>query len=242
MSVSQLTTLTSYSLLQSTITIPQYVQAAKKLGYDHLGITDRNNLYGALDFVKACQKVQIQPIIGLLLEYYSQQTQKEHEIFLFAKNDQGYKKLMRISSQKMSGSQVLLEKEASLTDLFAILPAENELSELRDAEDQQVNDRVAGLQKVFGKEQLFYGVPYQEPLVSDVTEWMEQQEVAPAAYQLVDSLHSAEAFSVKVMHHIKEGEQIENLQQEMQQVTPFRSLETPEKRETWYETNAPQAL
>lgn len=242
MSVSQLTTLTSYSLLQSTITIPQYVQAAKKMGYDHLGITDRNNLYGALDFVKACQKAQIQPIIGLLLEYYSQQTQKEHEIFLFAKNDQGYKKLMRISSQKMSGSQVLLEKEASLTDLFAILPAENELSELRDAEDQQVNDRVAGLQKVFGKEQLFYGVPYQEPLVSDVTEWMEQQEVAPAAYQLVDSLHPAEAFSVKVMHHIKEGEQIENLQQEMQQVTPFRSLETPEKRETWYETNAPQAL
>lgn len=55
------------------------------MGYKYLGITDRNNLYGALAFVKACQREQIHPVIGLLLEYYSQQTQKEHEIFLFAK-------------------------------------------------------------------------------------------------------------------------------------------------------------
>ncbi|GMA54054.1 hypothetical protein GCM10025857_54110 [Alicyclobacillus contaminans] len=85
MSSAQLTTMTSYSLLESTVEISQYVQLAKKLGYDHLGITDRNNLYGALEFMKACQKNQVHPVIGLLLEYYSSQTQKEHEIFLLPK-------------------------------------------------------------------------------------------------------------------------------------------------------------
>ncbi|GMA09448.1 DNA-directed DNA polymerase [Tetragenococcus halophilus subsp. flandriensis] len=241
MSASHLTALSSYSLLQSTIKIPQYVQLAKKMGYKHLGITDRNNLYGALEFVKACQKEQIHPVIGLLLEYYSQQTQKEHEIFLFAKNNQGYKKLMHLSSQKMSGTQVLLE-ESSLTDLFAILPVENELTELQLEDEKIAKNRVTELQETFGKDQLFYGVAYQEALADEMNEWMQQQGVQAAAYQLIDSLYPEEAFSVKVMHHIREGEQIENLQQEMQEITSFKSLETAEKKAAWYETSAPQAL
>ncbi|WP_198362434.1 DNA polymerase III subunit alpha [Tetragenococcus halophilus] len=241
MSASHLTALSSYSLLQSTIKIPQYVQLAKKMGYKHLGITDRNNLYGALAFVKACQREQIHPVIGLLLEYYSQQTQKEHEIFLFAKNNSGYKKLMHLSSQKMSGTQVLLE-ESSLTDLFAILPVENELTELRFEDENIAKNRVTALQATIGKDQLFYGVAYQEALADEMNEWMQQQGVQAAAYQLIDSLYPEEAFSVKVMHHIKEGEQIENLQQEMQGVTSFKNLEAAEKKAAWYETNAPQAL
>jgi len=241
MSASHLTALSSYSLLQSTIKIPQYVQLAKKMGYKHLGITDRNNLYGALAFVKACQKEQIHPVIGLLLEYYSQQTQKEHEIFLFAKNNQGYKKLMHLSSQKMSGTQVLLE-ESSLTDLFAILPVENELTKLRLEDEKIAENRVTELQETIGEDQLFYGVAYQEVLADEVNEWMQQQGVQAAAYQLIDSLYPEEAFSVKVMHHIREGEQIENLQQEMQEITSFKSLEAAEKKAAWYETNAPQAL
>ncbi|MCF1685524.1 DNA polymerase III subunit alpha [Tetragenococcus halophilus] len=241
MSASYLTALSSYSLLQSTIKIPQYVQLAKKMGYKHLGITDRNNLYGALEFVKACQKEQINPVIGLLLEYYSQQTQKEHEIFLFAKNNQGYKKLMHLSSQKMSGTQVLLE-ESSLTDLFAILPVENELTKLRLGDEKIAENRVTELQETIGEDQLFYGVAYQEVLADEMNEWMQQQGVQAAAYQLIDSLYPEEAFSVKVMHHIREGEQIENLQQEMQEITSFKSLEAAEKKAAWYETNAPQAL
>jgi len=242
MSATHLTTLSSYSLLQSTIKISEYVQLAKKVGYKHLGLSDRNNLYGALEFVKACQMEQIHPVIGLLLDYYSQQTEKEHSIFFFAKNNQGYKKLMHLSSQKMSGAQVLLEKEASLHDLYAILPAENELVELFGTNKPLAEDRIIELQNIIGKNQLFYGVSYQSFLAEDMQEWMEQQEVQPAAYQLIDSLYPEEAFSVKVMHHIKEGEQIESLQQEMQQVTSFKSLETPEKKAAWYETNAPQAL
>ncbi|AYW48261.1 DNA polymerase III subunit alpha [Tetragenococcus osmophilus] len=243
MSSAQLTTMTSYSLLESTVEISQYVQLAKKLGYDHLGITDRNNLYGALEFMKACQKNQVHPVIGLLLEYYSSQTQKEHEIFLFAKNDEGYKQLMRTSSQKMSGTSVVLDSHSPLKDVFAILPDENELTELLQEEKEELaKQRVTELQSVFGKDQFFYGISYQKDLATDVNAWMQEQEIQAAAYQLIDSLHADEAFSVKVMHHIKEGEQIDNLQQEMQELTASNSLEDPEKKRIWYETNAPKAL
>lgn len=43
---------------------------------------------------------------------------------------------MHLSSQKMSGTQVLLEG-SSLTDLFAILPVENELTELRFEDEKK---------------------------------------------------------------------------------------------------------
>ncbi|NTN71212.1 PHP domain-containing protein, partial [Enterococcus faecium] len=46
----QLYTITSYSLLQSTIRIREYVQEAKKQGYTSLAITDKDVLYGAPEF------------------------------------------------------------------------------------------------------------------------------------------------------------------------------------------------
>ena len=67
---SQLTTLSAYSLLQSTIKIPHYIEQAKKMGYQTLGLTDHNVLYGAVEFyhlrgginvlsiVRICQKPQ----------------------------------------------------------------------------------------------------------------------------------------------------------------------------------------
>ena len=75
MSFPQITTLTSYSLLQSTIQIPDYVKLAKELGYQILGLTDCNNLYGALEFVETCQKEQVKPILGLYLHYQSLSSQ-----------------------------------------------------------------------------------------------------------------------------------------------------------------------
>ena len=51
---SQLTTLSAYSLLQSTIKIPHYIEQAKKMGYQTLGLTDHNVLYGAVEFYQQC--------------------------------------------------------------------------------------------------------------------------------------------------------------------------------------------
>ncbi len=46
-------------------TIEGIISYAKKYGYDHLGLVDRNVLAGAMSFKKACEKADIVPIYGL---------------------------------------------------------------------------------------------------------------------------------------------------------------------------------
>ena len=56
---SPLQVISSYSLLQSTLKIDEYVNHGKELGYQALALTDINVMYGVLDFYHACQKAGI---------------------------------------------------------------------------------------------------------------------------------------------------------------------------------------
>ena len=51
-------------LLSSMIKIPELVRFAKEKGLDTLSMAD-NNMYGVIDFYKACKSNDIKPIIGL---------------------------------------------------------------------------------------------------------------------------------------------------------------------------------
>ena len=56
---------TSYSLLSSTITIDKLVSFAVEQGYTAIAITDRNVLYGAMEFYHKCNDKGIKPVFGL---------------------------------------------------------------------------------------------------------------------------------------------------------------------------------
>ena len=49
----------SYTLLQSTLTIPQIVECAKKHGYKAVALTDKQVLHGAMQFYHACKEAAI---------------------------------------------------------------------------------------------------------------------------------------------------------------------------------------
>jgi len=55
---------TEYSMLDGAARIGDLVDAAVKDGMPALGITDHGNMYGVLDFYKACTEAGINPIIG----------------------------------------------------------------------------------------------------------------------------------------------------------------------------------
>lgn len=82
---------TSYSLLSSLNNIEKLVSLAKNLGYTSLAITD-SNMFGTIEFYKCCLKYQIKPIIGLEL------TISDSIIILYAKNELGYKTLIKLST------------------------------------------------------------------------------------------------------------------------------------------------
>ena len=101
-------------LLSSMIKISDLIEFALKHKLTSLTITD-NNMFGAMEFYNACISHNIKPIIGLEIEYDS------NIIILYAKNYQGYKNLLKITSNEKSLDNLL--KYSS--DLICIIPFES---------------------------------------------------------------------------------------------------------------------
>ena len=69
-----------------------------------LAVTDRNNLFGALEFSEAMAALGIQPIIGLLCRFISVQMTSRHSLALLVKNETGYRNLMALVSRPSGGT------------------------------------------------------------------------------------------------------------------------------------------
>jgi DNA polymerase III subunit alpha len=109
---------TEYSMLDGAARIEDVVAAARADGQPAVGITDHGNMYGVLDFYKACKKVGIKPIIGTEA-YMAGESRKErpvrrgrlddgdqgegeklyYHLTLLAETTQGYRNLMKLSSR-----------------------------------------------------------------------------------------------------------------------------------------------
>lgn len=97
---------TEYSLLDGFARIDEVVAYANQLGMPALGITDHGTMFGVIDFYRACKKAGVKPIIGV--EAYlakrsrfdrdPQQDSKPYHLLLLAKNETGYKNLLKLSS------------------------------------------------------------------------------------------------------------------------------------------------
>lgn len=82
---------TDYNVLSSMIKLSDLFSYAVTNNITTLGIVDDNLCYVA-EFIKLCQKNNIKPVIGLEVNY------QNHKIYLYAKNEQGYKKLLKINT------------------------------------------------------------------------------------------------------------------------------------------------
>ncbi len=95
---------TEYSLLDGAARISDLVSHAKSLGMDSLAITDHGCMYGVIDFYKECVKQGIKPILGMEAyvaprSIYEKINVREYgHLILLAKNNEGYKNLMKLSS------------------------------------------------------------------------------------------------------------------------------------------------
>ncbi|GIP38252.1 hypothetical protein J31TS4_15320 [Paenibacillus sp. J31TS4] len=95
-----------YSLLDGAARIGELVDRAAELGMRSLALTDHGVMYGAIPFYKACVKRGIRPILGC--EVYitegslhtkgTRQEQPIYHLILLAKNETGYRNLMKLCS------------------------------------------------------------------------------------------------------------------------------------------------
>ncbi|MGT2757366.1 DNA polymerase III subunit alpha [Streptococcus ovuberis] len=126
--VVQLDTKTVYTFMDSVIGIETYVNRAKAMGYQALGIMDIDNMYGAYHFLKACQKVGIQPILGVELTLIFQ----DHplKVYVLAQDTTAYRFLLKLSTQKMLGESSLEAFRPFLEHLCIILPYADGIDDL----------------------------------------------------------------------------------------------------------------
>jgi len=97
---------TEYSLLDGLSKIKKLIAHIKEQGMDSVAITDHGVMYGAIEFYKAATNEGIKPIIGM--EGYlsninhtlriERSKMKNWHVTLLAKNNDGYKNLMKLTS------------------------------------------------------------------------------------------------------------------------------------------------
>ena len=94
---------TEFSLLDGCARIKKLVETSAERGAKAVAITDHGNMYGTLQFYTECLIKGIKPIIGSEFYVCNDHTQKSgkpvlHHLVLLAKNNTGYKNLLKLSS------------------------------------------------------------------------------------------------------------------------------------------------
>jgi len=103
----------AYSLLEGALTIPKLAKLAAANGFPALGLTDTNNLFGALEFSDKLAEAGIQPIIGVTLNVDFEDRRADGSermpgamrspgdgpLALLAMNEAGYANLMKLVSR-----------------------------------------------------------------------------------------------------------------------------------------------
>src|SRR5688572_14298397 len=98
---------TEFSLLDGLSKISKLVDYAKQQEMGSLAITDHGVMFGVIDFYRACKKAGVNPIIGMesylaprtMTDRDPKEDRKPFHLLLLAKNETGYKNLLKIASK-----------------------------------------------------------------------------------------------------------------------------------------------
>ncbi|MCC2631083.1 MAG: polymerase subunit alpha, polymerase subunit alpha protein, partial [Candidatus Paceibacter sp.] len=178
-----------YSLLNALPQIPDLVKRAKEYGLPALALTDNGNLYGAVEFYQACVKKEIKPIIGVDF-YVANRTRfdkqsgidnKRSRLVLLAKNEQGYKNLIKLVTDsflegfyyKPRLDRELIQKYK--TDLICILPSfSSEVSQALKAHDtERAREIIYFYKDVYGADNVYLEITH-HPEIPNHPELMDE--------------------------------------------------------------------
>jgi DNA polymerase-3 subunit alpha len=175
---------TEYSMLDGASRLDELVANAAADGMPALGITDHGNMYGVLDFYRACKDQGIKPIIGCEL-YQADDSRHErpsrrgkvddsggstdggkklyYHLITMAENEVGYRNLIQLASRAyMEGYyykprvdwEVLSDHAEGIIATTGCLGG-HVLQSLMAGKEAEAVEKAARLQDIFGRDNLF---------------------------------------------------------------------------------------
>ena len=200
---------TEYSILDGASRVGDLVKAAAADGQPALGITDHGNMYGVIDFYRACRAEGIKPVIGIEA-YMAHEDRRSrpprrgklddsggsteggeklyYHLTLLAENNTGYKNLIQLSSRAFLEGyyykprldwDLLAQHSEGLIASTGCLGGHVLQALLREDYNDAVA-KAARLQDIFGKDNLF--VEIQDHGIS------EQQRTNPELIRLANQI------------------------------------------------------
>lgn len=147
---AQLDTKTVYSFMDSLIDLEGYVKEAKVLGYQTIGIMDKDNLYAAFHFIEIAKRQGIRPVLGLELTLDIQENLSV-TFYLVARDTQGYKNLMKVSSRQMTNGIQLEDLNDYLQGIAVIIPYFEDLESISIPFDYYIGVDIHSEEKEYNK-------------------------------------------------------------------------------------------
>ncbi|MCX7821748.1 MAG: DNA polymerase III subunit alpha [Brevinematales bacterium] len=159
-----------YSILDGVSKIDEIIKKTKEEGFSSVAITEHGNLFSSMEFYKECKKYDVKPIIGCEVyispksRFEKDKDEKYHHLVLLAKDIEGYKNLMKISSigyiegfyyKPRVDKEILSEYSKGLVVLTACLGGEIPRLILSNASDSILNSTIDWYIQTFGKENFF---------------------------------------------------------------------------------------
>ncbi|TFD92502.1 DNA polymerase III subunit alpha [Jeotgalibacillus sp. R-1-5s-1] len=229
MSFVHLQVLSSYSLLSSTITIPELIRRVKEQRMSAVALTDHNAMYGMVPFYKACKKEGIKPIAGLTADIQTEDGQT-FPLVLLAENQEGFRNLIKISSAIQTASDQGLPikwLKSYRSGLIALTPGtEGEIEHyLETGNLEKAMERSVFYSELFGEQHFYLSLQAQASAESKIkmADLSEKTNIPLAAAAEARSLSNEEKTSLEALFALRDGLLLDDVS--IQSDYSFRSAE-----------------
>lgn len=228
--------ISSYSLLRSTLRIPELISAAKKAGYQALALCDRDVMYGTIPFYDLCQAQGIKPLLGLTLTMRGILSPRTFEIILIAQNQTGYHNLMKLSTLAKTSQQPVTwgDIKPYLAGLYIIHPLKQELAQNLMQRNVQAAERIIKqIAAVVPLTAIKIGIASNQNLQERqiMQKFASQNKIKLVALAPVKYLQSNDAFYLHVLKTIANDQTI---------TSPVKSFQNHQLGQAWLKPAANQ--
>jgi len=216
---------TQFSILQSTSTVDDLVNAALKMNMPALAITDHGNMMSTFAFVRAATNAGIKAIVGCEFNICRDHTNKSvkdngYQVVLIAKNKNGYHNLAKLSSKSFTdGSyyvpridkELLLEFKEDIIVLSGGLWGEISSKILNEGE-KQAEEAFLWYKEHFGDdfyaELMRHGVEEEQVVNQVILKFCKAHDVKPVASNNTYYTRQEEAEAHDILLCVRDAENV----------------------------------